>query len=153
MDCGRLGVEAESQMVLNEVQVALLNRTPVGHLATADAGGRPYVVPFCFVCDGGKIYSVLDAKSKSADLRRLRRVRNILENPKVSLVIDHYESDWSKLWFLLVQGTAELLESGDEHAKALAQLRTKYPQYRQMDLDDNPMIRITPERVTGWDGG
>ena len=140
-------------MALNEGQIALLNETPLGHLATADTDGRPYVVPFCFVCDGGQIYSVLDAKPKSADLRRLRRVRNILENPRVSLVIDHYESDWSKLWFLLVQGTAELLESGDEHAKALAQLRTKYPQYRQMDLDDNPMIRITPERVTGWDGG
>ena len=140
-------------MVLNEDQVALLNKTPVGHLATADGGGRPYVVPFCFVCDGGQIYSVLDAKPKNADLRRLRRVRNILDNARVSLVIDHYETDWSKLWFLLVQGTAELLEPGAEHASALLKLRAKYPQYRQMDLEDNPMIRITPERVTGWDGG
>ena len=153
MDCGLPGDEADKQMALNEEQVALLNRTPVGHLATADGSGRPYVVPFCFVCDGGQIYSVLDAKPKSTDLRRLRRVRNILDNPRVSLVIDHYESDWSKLWFLLVQGTAELLEPDAEHANALARLRAKYPQYRQMDLGENPMIRITPERVTGWGGG
>ena len=140
-------------MGLNEGQVALLNETPLGHLATADAHGRPYVVPFCFVCDGGQIYSVLDAKPKSAELRRLRRVRNILDNPRVSMVIDHYDPDWSKLWYLLVQGTAKLLEPGQEHASALGKLRAKYPQYRQMDLDDNPMIRISPERVTGWDGG
>ena len=140
-------------MGLNEGQVALLNETPLGHLATADAHGRPYVVPFCFVCDGGQIYSVLDAKPKSAELRRLRRVRNILDNPRVSMVIDHYDPDWSKLWFLLVQGTAKILEPGPEHASALGKLRAKYPQYRQMDLDDNPMIRISPERVTGWDGG
>ena len=140
-------------MPLSDPQIALLNRTPVGHLATADADGRPYVVPFCFVCTGGQIYSVLDAKPKVSELRRLRRVRNILDNPRVSVVIDHYESDWSKLWFLLVQGTAELIERCSEHEAALELLRAKYPQYRQMVLEDNPMIRITPERVTGWNGG
>ena len=140
-------------MPLSDAQIALLNETLVGHLATADADGRPYVVPFCFVCAGGQIYSVLDAKPKVSELRRLRRVRNILDNPRVSVVIDHYESDWSKLWFLLVQGTAELIERCSEHGSALELLRAKYPQYRQMDLEDNPMIRITPERVTGWNGG
>ncbi len=140
-------------MALSEAQIELLNLIPVGHLATADAEGRPYVVPFCFVCDGSSIYSILDAKPKSSELRRLRRVRNILDNPRVSLVIDHYEEDWSKLWFLLVQGTAELLESSPEHVAALARLRSKYPQYQRMDLDDNPMIKITAERATGWDGG
>ena len=139
--------------MLSNQQVELLNQTPVGHLATADADGRPYVVPFCFVCKGGRIYSVLDAKPKSSDLRRLRRVRNIVDNPRVSVVIDHYEADWSKLWFLLIQGIAELLEPCVEHVAALAELRGKYPQYRDMDLDDNPMIRITPQRVTGWNGG
>lgn len=139
-------------MALTASQIELLNRSPVGHLATADPQGRPYVVPFCFVSEGGIIYSVLDAKPKSAELRRLRRVRNILDNPKVSMVVDHYEADWSQLWFLLVQGTAELLESGCEHGKALARLRSKYPQYRRMDLEDAPMIKITPERVTGWSG-
>ena len=139
--------------VLNEQQVSLLTRTPVGRLATADGNGRPHVIPVCFACDGRLIYSVLDAKPKSGSLRSLRRVRNILANPHVSLVIDHYESDWSKLWYLLVRGRAQLLEPCHEQAAAIALLRAKYPQYRKMELDDNPVIRITPERATGWTGG
>ena len=138
--------------VLSDRQIELLNQTPVGHLATADANGRPHVIPFCFVCDGGVIYSVLDAKPKSTDLKSLRRVRNILANPRVSVVIDHYESDWSRLWYLLVQGSAELLEPCPEQAAAISLLRGKYHQYREMDLEDSPVIKITPERATGWSG-
>ena len=139
--------------ILNERQVALLNQTPVGHLATADAAGRPHVIPFCFACDGERIYTPLDAKPKTSRLRSLRRVRNILANPQVSLVIDHYEADWSQLWYLLVHGRAELIEPCAEQATAIALLRYKYPQYREMDLDGNPVIKITPERATGWAGG
>ena len=64
------------------------------------------------------------------------------------MVIDHYESDWSQLWYLLVQGRAELLEPCREQADAIAHLRSKYVQYRDMALDDNPIIKITPERAT-----
>ncbi len=138
---------------LTERQTTLLNQTPIGHLATADGNGRPHVIPVCFACDGHLIYSVLDAKPKTGSLRSLRRVRNILANPQVSLVIDHYEDDWSNLWFLLVHGRAELLEPCHEQAAAIALLGAKYPQYRQMDLDDNPVIKITPQRATGWTGG
>lgn len=138
--------------VLSERQIELLNQTPVGHLATADAHGRPHVIPFCFVCGGGIIYSVLDAKPKSGNLRGLRRVRNILANPRVSMVIDHYESDWSRLWYLLVQGSAELLEPCPEQAAAISLLRSKYQQYREMDLEHSPVIKITPDRATGWSG-
>lgn len=138
--------------ILSRLQVELLNQSPVGHLATADKMGQPHVIPFCFACDGRSIYSALDAKPKSGNLRGLRRVRNIMENPRVSVVIDHYEADWSKLWYLLVQGHAELLEPGTEQADALALLRAKYPQYLEMDLENNPVIKITPERATGWSG-
>lgn len=138
--------------VLSRQQVELLNQSPIGHLATADKAGRPHVIPFCFACDGRSIYSALDAKPKSGNLRGLRRVRNILENPRVSVVIDHYEADWSRLWYLLVQGRAELLEPGAGQANALALLRAKYPQYHEMDLESNPVIKITPERATGWSG-
>ena len=138
--------------ILSQRQVELLNQSPVGHLATADKAGRPHVIPFCFACDGRSIYSALDAKPKSGNLRGLRRVRNILENPRVSVVIDHYEAEWSKLWYLLVQGHAELLEPSAEQADALTLLRAKYPQYREMDLENNPVIKITPERATGWSG-
>ena len=137
---------------LTPEQSARLSETPVGHLATADANGRPHVIPVCFSYDGQYIYSVLDAKPKRGSLTGLRRVRNILANPQVSLVIDHYDEDWTRLWYLLVQGRAELVEDGPEPPAAIAMLREKYPQYREMPLEGNPVIQITPERVTGWSG-
>ena len=138
---------------LTPEQAARLSDTPVGHLATADASGCPHVIPVCFAYDGEYLYSVLDAKPKRSALTGLRRVRNILENPHVSLVIDHYDEDWSRLWYLLVHGQAELIEDGEVPAQAIALLRSKYPQYRQMPLNGNPVIRITPERATGWAAG
>ncbi len=140
-------------ITLSEEQIRLLHETPIGRMATAGADGRPHVIPVCFAYLDGCIYSVLDAKPKTAALTRLRRVRNILSNPQVSLVLDHYEADWTKLWYLLLFGTAELLEDGPEPTRAVAVLRDKYPQYRAMELEGNPVIKITPERVTGWAGG
>ena len=137
---------------LTDQQAARLADTPVGHLATADPSGRPHVIPVCFAYDGQHIYSVLDAKPKRGSLTGLRRVRNILANSQVSLVIDHYDEDWTRLWYLLVQGRGELVEDGPEPPAAIAILREKYPQYRAMPLEGNPVIRITPERVTGWSG-
>ena len=137
---------------LTPQQAARLAETPVGHLATADGNGRPHVIPVCFAYDGRCIYSVLDGKPKRGSLTGLRRVRNILANPQVSLVIDHYDEDWTRLWYLLVQGRAELVEDGPEPPAAIDLLREKYLQYREMPLDGNPVIRITPERVTGWSG-
>jgi len=93
---------------------------------------------------------VLDAKPKTTPLRQLRRVKNILANPQVSLVVDHYEEDWDKLQYILVSGDAELLESGEEWALAIAMLREKYPQYQAMDLDQSPVIKITPVRYSPW---
>ncbi len=138
---------------LTPEQAARLSAAAVGHLATADAAGRPHVIPVCFAYDGRHIYSALDAKPKRGSLTDLRRVRNIIANPQVSLVIDHYDEDWSKLWYLLVQGHAELVAAGDEQAEAIALLRAKYRQYQDMELDANPVIKITPERAARWVGG
>jgi PPOX class probable F420-dependent enzyme len=122
----------------------------VARLATADASGAPHVIPVCFAYDGGRFYSVLDRKPKRTSLSRLKRVRNILSNPRVALVLDHYEDDWSRLWYVLVTGTAELLRSGQEHSLAIRVLRDKYAQYRDMDIDRNPVIRVIPDKVTCW---
>lgn len=138
--------------VLSAPQIALLRNAPVGRLATADCAARPYVIPICFAYDAGVIYSALDGKPKRSGLTGLRRVRNILSNPQAALVVDHYADDWSQLWYLLILGRAELLEGGGEAARAIARLREKYPQYREMAIDGNPVIRLTPERVTGWGG-
>ena len=77
-------------------------------------------------------------------------MRNILDNPQVSLVVDHYEEDWKQLRYILVSGNAELLESGEEWSWAIAILREKYPQYESMDLDESPVIKITPVRFAPW---
>ena len=135
---------------LSPAQDRYLRSARSGRLATADAKGQPYVIPVCYVFDGEVIYSVLDAKPKSTPLRQLRRVRNILANPQVSLVVDHYEEDWSRLRYVLVLGEAGLLEGGEEWARAIAMLREKYPQYRRMDLEESPVIKITPARFVPW---
>jgi len=135
---------------LSPAQDRFLRSARTGHLATADAKGRPQVVPVCFVFDGQAIYSVLDAKPKTTPLRQLRRVKNILANPQVSLVVDHYEENWDKLQYILVSGDAELLESDERWAVAIAMLREKYPQYQAMDLDQSPVIKITPVRYSPW---
>ena len=135
---------------LSPAQDRFLRSARTGHLATADAKGRPQVVPVCFVFDGQAIYSVLDAKPKTTPLRQLRRVKNILANPRVSLVVDHYEENWDKLQYILVSGDAELLESDEKWVVAIAMLREKYPQYQAMDLDQSPVIKITPVRYSPW---
>ena len=129
---------------------------PVGHLSTASKDCVPHVIPVCFALasleDGAAIYIALDGKPKRAALTRLRRVRNILENPQVALVVDHYDGDWTKLWYILLTGAAELLdgEEDDRRHCAILLLREKYPQYREMDIDENPVIKITPHRVVAW---
>ena len=137
-------------VALTAVQSRLLSEARVGHLATASESGVPHVIPVCFAFDGAAIYSVLDQKPKRAALTRLRRVRNIQANPQVSLVVDHYEEDWQRLWYILVTGEADLLVEGDLRESAIALLRQKYQQYRDMDIDQNPVIQITPTKVVSW---
>ena len=122
----------------------------VAHLATADSQAVPHLIPICFHYDGHRFYSVLDQKPKRTGVTNLKRVRNILANPNVALVIDHWQEDWQGLWYVLVNGTADLLYEGEEHQQAVAALREKYPQYRAMDIDTNPIIRITPTNIVRW---
>ena len=135
-------------------QLAFMERRRVARLATADAAGEPYVIPVCYACDGSSLYIALDAKPKRVAPERLRRVRNILENPRVALVVDHYAEDWRELAYLLVRGTAELLPPGiAEHQKAIALLRKRYPQYSAMPIHEQPAIAIRPSSVVAWDAG
>ncbi len=128
----------------------LLREARVARLGTADAGGRPLVVPVCYAFDGARLYSVIDAKPKRT--RNLRRLRNIAENPRVSLLVDEYDEDWTRLRWVIVEGRADVLTDGPEHAVAIDLLLAKYPQYRAMALDHVPgrLIRVTPERLLRW---
>lgn len=135
---------------LTEPQIAFLSGRRVGRLATADAKGRPHVIPVCYASDGDAIYVAIDAKPKRVAPARLKRLANIRENPKVALVVDDYSEDWTRLAYLMIQGEAAILESGAEHDRALVLLRAKYPQYNAMSLENRPVIRIIVERAVGW---
>ena len=136
---------------LTELQARFLTDARVARLATADAEGQPQVIPVCFAFDGEAIYIVLDQKPKSVELTRLRRVRNILANPQAALVVDHYDEDWQALRYVLASCRAELLDGNEDEARnAVSLLREKYQQYRRMDLDGNPVIKLIPKRFTAW---
>ncbi len=126
----------------------------VGHLATADAAGRPHLVPITFAISHDAVVFVVDEKPKRTYGRRLKRVRNILANPQVAFLVDDYDEDWRRLGYTMIQGAAEVIDtSGPIYDEAIACLRQRYVQYRDMRLTParNPVIRISPERVHRWE--
>ena len=131
----------------------ILKEARVARLATLDAKNRPHIVPVCFAYDGKLFYTAADRKPKRVPPERLTRIENIRAVPRVALLIDQYDEDWSHLWFVLIRGKAKLVPNSahQERAWAIRKLRSKYPQYAQgMLADDAPIIRITPERTTSW---
>ena len=125
----------------------------VARLATVSVELQPAVVPICYAFDGEIIYTPIDEKPKSVDPAALKRVRNINANSNVALVIDDYSEDWSKLVYVLISGTAEIISAAgeaSEHTRAITLLREKYPQYRSMSLDKRPIIKIVPARIKRW---
>jgi PPOX class probable F420-dependent enzyme len=111
----------------------------VARLATTEADGRPHLVPLCFVLEGDVLYSAVDRKPKRS--QRLRRLENVALHPEVTLLVDHYEEDWSRLWWVRLRGTARILEDGPEYARALSLLAAKYEQYRA-EPPTGPVIAV-----------
>jgi PPOX class probable F420-dependent enzyme len=110
----------------------ILDRWPVASLATVGQGGRPHIVPIVFVRVAGQIFSPIDGKPKGGI--ELARIRNVRSDPQISLLFEHYEEDWTRLWWLRLDGEAEVLTpaglpADPEVEAALAALRRKYPQY------------------------
>ncbi len=131
----------------------LLATARVAHLATSDQYARPHVVPIVFVWREPVLYTPLDRKPKrDEDWHALRRVRNIETNGRVAIVVDRYDEDWSQLAWVLLEGVATILESGNERDAAAAQLREKYAQYETLSLDGRPIVRVEIERGTEWSG-
>ena len=129
----------------------LLDRARVAHLATADQYARPHAVPIVFALWEEKLYFALDRKPKREDdWHMLRRVRNIETNGRVSIVVDHYEEDWSKLAWVLLEGVATIIETGTERDGAARALAQKYPQYAGAALDGRPVVRVVVERTVRW---
>jgi PPOX class probable F420-dependent enzyme len=125
----------------------LFAESSVLRLATVGADGQPHSVPCTFAVDSdGRVVIGVDNKPKTS--RNLRRLRNIAENPRVSLLVDHYSDDWTQLWWARADGVATVERSGTEHAEHWRLLRAKYPQYQGQVLD-GPVLAV---RVTSWSG-
>ena len=123
----------------------------VGRLATADAEARPHAVPVCFAFAGDRIVTPVDEKPKHVAPERLRRCRDVAENPRVALVVDRYAEDWSRLGWVQVRGTATVVDpDGSGHAAAVGALRANYDQYADHALEERPVVRIAPGSVRSW---
>jgi PPOX class probable F420-dependent enzyme len=118
----------------------------VARLATADAAGRPHLVPVAFAVAGETIYSAVDAKPKRT--RALRRLANVRANPAVSLLVDHWdEEDWSRLWWVRADGRGRVLGPEDPEARrAVDLLRERYPRQRA----EGEVLAVAVERWSGW---
>jgi PPOX class probable F420-dependent enzyme len=121
----------------------------VGRLATIDPDGRPALVPFVFAVEGDTLFSAVDQKPKTT--ARLRRLDNIRRDPRVNVLIDHYEEDWSALWWVRLRGRARIVEAGVERDRALALLAEKYPHYREQ-APTGPVVAVDVEEWRGWTG-
>lgn len=119
----------------------------VARLATAGADGRPHIVPICFALDEQTLYFAIDSKPKQTT--NLKRLRNIAANPAVSVLVDHYEDDWDKLWWVRLDGAAQLVTDEREVKKALRLLAARYSQYRAT-TPAGPVVAVAIAGVTGW---
>jgi PPOX class probable F420-dependent enzyme len=128
---------------------ALLSGERVARFGTVAPGGQPHLVPICFVLAGAVIYHAVDHKPKAT--RRLARLANLAADPRATVLADHYEEDWSALWWVRADGRARVLEdvTAPEAARALDLLAGRYAQYRE-HRPAGPVIALDIERITGW---
>ena len=130
-----------------EVHDARLTAASVARLATIDPDGRPHLVPIVFALDGDTLYSAVDRKPKRSS--RLRRIENARARPDVTILVDHYEEDWSRLGWIRLRGRARVLDDGPERERALELLAAKYPQYRS-EPPDGPVLAVAVSEVSEW---
>lgn len=128
----------------------LLESARSATLGTVDRQGRPHLVPIVFAYRDGRLYTAVDHKPKST--RRLKRLANIRANPRASVLVDHYDDDWTKLWWVRIDGSAEVVESGPRFREALAALTEKYRPYA-LRPPPGPVIELTVQHVRSWSAG
>ena len=131
-------------------QRRFLDTRLVAYLTTVDPAGAPHAVPVCFALAEGTAYVVSGGEGNRTGRRLDKRLRNLAENPRVSLAADHYEDDWDRVAWVRVDGMAEVFASGGEHAEAVRLLRARYPQFDDMVLDGAPVIALRIERVLSF---
>jgi PPOX class probable F420-dependent enzyme len=136
-------------VTLSDAQRRFLDQSRIAHLATADRSGVPHLVPVCFCLHEESLYITADEKPKRTDIP-LKRIRNIQENPAVAVTVDRWDEDWTRLAWVMLRGSAQILPDGDEHDAAQDRLRLRYPQYRTMDLAPLPVLAVRIQRVLSW---
>jgi len=136
---------------LNQKTMTLIKGAKVARLATVDQKSHPYVVPVVFVFHENSFFIPLDEKVKTVNARKLKRVKNIEKNPNVTLLIDKYQNDWKKLFFLMIHGKATVIDEKNRKLmdKIHKLLISKYPQYKKIGVG-NSCIKINPTKVTFW---
>lgn len=123
-------------------------RARVARLATVDSNGHPHLVPIVFVVIGDVVWSAVDRKPKST--RALKRLANVVANPSVSVLVDHYDDDWTQLWWVRADGQARVVEVGAPGTtEAIEALAAKYPQYAS-DRPTGPMVTVAVTRWASW---
>lgn len=139
-------------MKWTEPDTAFIRAQRVGRLATISPQGEPHVVPACFAFDGEFFYTAVDQKRKRVPPEKLVRIQNVTQNPRVALILDEYQEDWSRLRYLLVRGEAALVEEQEERERAFRLLEEKYEQYLTSGLREAgwPLVRIVPRHVHRW---
>jgi PPOX class probable F420-dependent enzyme len=136
--------------MFSEREGRFLAHQRIAHLATADRGAVPHVVPVCFAVSAEALYITIDEKPKRHPATALKRLKNIAENPAVAVVVDRYDEDWTRLGWVMLRGRAEILREGQEHQDAQALLRSRYPQLAAMQIATYPVIAVRIERTTSW---
>jgi len=121
---------------------------PVGRLATVTPAGTPHVVPVCFVLVGSRIFTATDGKPKTT--RALQRFDNVRANPSASLLVDHWDDDWSQLWWVRADGPAHVVEEGPELDDGIEALREKYRGHYGIAPPTGPGIVLDATHWVGW---
>jgi PPOX class probable F420-dependent enzyme len=134
--------------MLTDQQRRFLAAHRVARLATADAAGRPHVVPICYALIQGKLYFTIDEKPKKKP--ELKRLANLRANPVAAVLVDRYDEDWSRLGWVMLRGPTEILEEGAEHDRAQAALRVRYPQLAVMRIEGLPVVAVRIDHATNW---
>jgi PPOX class probable F420-dependent enzyme len=119
----------------------------VARLATVTSAGQPHLVPVTLAVDGDRIYTVVDDKPKTT--RDLQRLRNLRASPRVAVLADHYDEDWTQLWWARADGTASVIADPVAMAAPIQLLAKRYRPYQDR-LPGGPVIAVLVDRWTGW---
>lgn len=128
----------------------LVRESRVARMATVDEKDTPHVVAIVYGFDGKRLFTPIDEKPKKDSTKKLRRIKNIENNRAVTVLVDQYHEDWSRLAWVQVRGRADILTDGRVYEKGISLLNEKYIQYSEMRLDDKPLIVVYPTKIVSW---